>query len=68
MIRDKVISILDKMRGKETIDRMERDRKIARISNIITQEIDSATEKYKKHLCTFIHHTIKDELKWVMNI
>lgn len=62
-IKDKVIKLMGFKDKRDIINRMERDREIARIGNIITQEVDILTEEYKRRIATMIHHVLKDELK-----
>lgn len=62
-IQNKVSSILGRLGCKRTIDRMEKDRQTAHIGNIITQEIDRATEEYKRYITKFVHTTLKEQLK-----
>lgn len=60
-IKDKVSSIMGRMPNKN-ITSEEKNRKIRDIANIITNEIDIATEAYKKHICTYVHRVLKDKM------
>lgn len=63
-IKNKVTKIAGWMkRSDSTAERMEKDRKIASIGNQISQELDRATEEYKRHITRYVHHLLKDELK-----
>lgn len=62
-IKDKVIKLMGFKQKKETMSRMDKDRKIASIANQLSQEIDRATEEYKRHITRFAHHLLKDQLK-----
>lgn len=61
-IKNKVTSILGKLAYREQSKRLESDRAAARIANIISQEVDRATEEYKRYITKLIHATIKKEL------
>jgi hypothetical protein len=62
-IKDKVIKLMGFKRDKQNIERMQRDREIARIGNEISQNIDIICEEYKRKLVTTVHHILKSELK-----
>lgn len=60
---NKISSILGRLGCKKTIDRMESERRVASLGNQITQQIDMITERYKKEICTTVHHILKEQLK-----
>lgn len=62
-IQDKVIKLMGFKRDKDQINRMQRDREISRIGNLITHEVDIITEEYKRKIASMVHHILKDELK-----
>lgn len=62
-IKSKVINWRDIKGNKDKIARMERDREIARIANLITEQMDILMHRYKKDMGHAVHHILKDELK-----
>ena len=62
-IKGKILSLTDKVRGKDPRERMERDRIIARCVNMINEEFALSVSKLERHMQDFIIHTIRRELR-----
>jgi hypothetical protein len=62
-ITNKVIKLMGFKSDKEQINRMQRDREISRIGNMLTHQVDILTEEYKRKIASMMHHILKDELK-----
>ena len=59
----KVVDFMGKLGFKQQKKRLEADRVAARIANLCSQEFDRAIGEFERHMTTFIHKTIKEELK-----
>lgn len=62
-IKDKICDILKHFRFREPIDRMERDRAIARVCNEIHREMQAAHERLCKHMDQVVFTIVRDEFK-----
>lgn len=61
-IKDKVISLAGKMRYKDRLSRLEKNRKIARINNMVLVYIDNEIDELKKRVSAFVVKTLEEEL------
>lgn len=61
-IKDKVISLAGKMRYKDRLYRLEKNRKIARINNMVLVYVDNEIDELKKRVSSFIVKTLEEEL------
>jgi hypothetical protein len=62
-IKNKVIQLAGKISGKQNIDRMERDREIARLISLIHHEIDMNLEMTGRQLKKQVLEILRTELK-----
>lgn len=62
-IKDKIVNILKHFRFREPMERMERERAIARACNEIHREMEAAHQRFCKHMDQIIFTIIRDEFK-----
>lgn len=62
-IKNKIVSLFGRKESQKSIDTMERNRRIACIGNQWTVEYDRKSEELKRHMCSFLHRLLNEELK-----
>lgn len=62
-IKNKVVTLMGALSIKEQAKRLERERLAARVSNLFSQELDSAMQSMHRHMIRVLHKTIKDEMR-----
>jgi len=62
-LKNKVIDLVERFRNRQNLERMKKERQMARIGNLMEARLCHCLETAKLQMTSFIYETLKQELK-----